>query len=125
MKNAITWFEIGTANLANATAFYEAVLGRIMRFENMGPSEGAVFAYDEAAEGAGGALLCGPTAPPPRAAGTLVYLDASSSLDNALARVANAGGQVSMPRMALPPGLGFIAHITDLDGNRVGLHALA
>ena len=26
MKNAITWFEIGTANLARATAFYEAVL---------------------------------------------------------------------------------------------------
>ena len=28
MKNAITWFEIGTANLARATAFYEAVLGQ-------------------------------------------------------------------------------------------------
>ena len=26
MKNAITWFEIGTSNLASATAFYEAVL---------------------------------------------------------------------------------------------------
>jgi predicted enzyme related to lactoylglutathione lyase len=32
---------------------------------------------------------------------------------------------MAMPRQALPPGLGFIAHITDLDGNRVGLHALA
>ena len=96
-----------------------------MRFEAIGPSEGAVFAYDEAAEGTGGALLCGPTAPPAGAAGTLVYLDASPLLDNALARVAKAGGQISMPRMALPPGLGFIAHITDLDGNRVGLHSLA
>ena len=47
MKNAITWFEIGTANLAKATAFYEAVMGHKMRFEAMGPSEGAVFAYDE------------------------------------------------------------------------------
>jgi len=25
---------------------------------------------------------------------------------------------------ALPPGMGFFAHNTDLDGNRVGLHAL-
>jgi uncharacterized protein len=70
-------------------------------------------------------LLCGPTAPKPSAGGTLVYLDASPSLDAALARVTQAGGKIAMPRQALPPGLGFIAHITDLDGNRVGLHALA
>ena len=125
MKNAITWFEIGTANLKNATAFYEAVLARTMRLENMGPSEGAVSAYDEAADGTGGALMCGPTAPKPGAAGTLIYLDASPSLDAALARVTKAGGQIAVPRQALPPGMGFFAHITDLDGNRVGLHALA
>ena len=125
MKNASTWFEIGTANLKTATAFYEAVLGHKMRLENMGPSEGAVFSYDEAGGGVGGALLCGPTAPKPGSIGTLVYLDASPSLDAVLARVIKAGGQIAMPRQALPPGLGFIAHITDLDGNRVGLHALA
>lgn len=125
MKNAITWFEIGTANLGRATAFYEAVLGHKMRLENMGPSEGAVFAYDEASGGQGGALMCGPTAPKPGAAGTLIYLDASPSLDSALARVTKAGGQIAGPRQALPPGMGFFAHITDLDGNRVGLHALA
>ena len=96
-----------------------------MRLENMGPSEGAVFAYDEAANGVDGALLCGPTAPQPSAAGALVYLDASPSLDTTLARTIKAGGQIAMPRQALPPGLGFIAHITDLDGNQVGLHALA
>ena len=124
MKNAITWFEIGTANLSIATAFYEAVLGHKMRLENMGPSEGAVFAYDEAADGVGGALLCGPTAPKPGVTGTLIYLDASPSLDAALARVTKAGGQIAVPRQALPPGMGFFAHITDLDGNRVGLHAL-
>ena len=125
MKNAITWFEIGTANLASATAFYEAVLGQTMRLENMGPSEGAVFAYDQAADGTSGALMCGPTAPAPGAGGTLIYLDASPSLDAALARVTKAGGRIAVPRQALPPGMGFFAHITDLDGNRVGLHALA
>jgi len=34
------------------------------------------------------------------------------------------GGQVALPRQALPPGMGFFAHVLDLDGNRVGLHAL-
>ena len=125
MKNAITWFEIGTANLASATAFYEAVLGQIMRLENMGLFEGAVFAYDQGADGTGGVPMCGPTAPAPGAGGTLIYLDASPSLDAALARVTKAGGRIAAPRQALPPGIGFFAYITDLDGNRVGLHALA
>ena len=125
MKNAITWFEIGTANLASAIAFYEAVLGQITRLENMGLSESAVFAYDQGADGAGGALMCGPTAPAPGAGGTLIYLDASPSLDAALARVTKASGRIAAPRQALPPGMGFFAHITDLDGNRVGLHAQA
>jgi len=124
MKNAVTWFEIPSTQLGKAQAFYEAVLECKMRREPMGPSEGAVFPY-EAKEGVGGAILAGPTAPAPASAGTLIYLDASPSLDAALARAVKAGGKIALPRQALPPGLGFFAHITDLDGNRVGLHALA
>lgn len=33
--------------------------------------------------------------------------------------------QVLMGRVALPEGLGFMAHMRDVDGNRVGLHAYA
>jgi predicted enzyme related to lactoylglutathione lyase len=76
------------------------------------------------ADGVGGALMMGPTAPAKAAGGTLVYLDASPSLDAALERTVAAGGQIALPRQALPPGMGFFAHITDLDGNRLGLHAL-
>lgn len=125
MKNAISWFEIPTTQLADAQAFYETVLGRPMRRETMGPSQGAVFAYDREAQGTGGALMMGPTAPPLSTGGTLVYLDATPSLDAALQRAVAQGGQIVQPRTALPPGTGFFAHITDLDGNRVGLHALA
>lgn len=123
MKNAISWFEIPTTHLDNAQVFYEAVLGRPMRREDMGPSQGAVFAYDMEGDGVGGALMMGPTAPARSAGGTLIYLDATPSLDDALARAVAAGGQVALPRQALPPGMGYFAHITDLDGNRVGLHA--
>ena len=124
MKNAISWFEIPTTQLDAAQAFYEAVLGRPMRREAMGPSQGAVFAYDPEADGTGGALMMGPSAPKVLRAGTLVYLDATPSLDAALERAVAQGGSVAQPRTALPPGMGFFAHITDLDGNRVGLHAL-
>ena len=123
MKNSINWFEIPTTQLARAQAFYEAVLACSLRHEALGPSEMAVFPYE--GEGVGGALLASPAACVNSGGGTLVYLDASPSLDAALNRVGAAGGQIALPRQALPPGMGFFAHITDLDGNRVGLHALA
>ena len=123
MKSAISWFEIPTTKLDQAQAFYESVLGRPMRREAMGPSQGAVFAYDIEGDGGGGALMMGPNAPAKSTGGSLVYLNATPSLDAALARAVAAGGQIALPRQALPPGMGFFAHITDLDGNRVGLHA--
>ena len=125
MKNAISWFEIPTTQLDKAQVFYETVLGCPMRREDMGPSQGAVFDYHREVSGVGGALMMGPTAPAPSTGGTLVYLDATPSLDAALKRVVSAGGHIALPRQALPPGMGFFAHITDLDGNRVGLHALS
>lgn len=123
MKNAISWFEIPCTQLDQAQVFYETILSCTLRREPMGPSEGAVFPYT--GDGVGGALMAGPTAPQPSAQGTLIYLHASPSLDAVLARVTTAGGHIVMPRQTLPRGLGFIAHITDLDGNRIGLHALA
>ncbi len=125
LKNAITWFEIPTLNLAKSQAFYEAVLNCKLRPEPMGPSQGAVFPYAAEGDGVGGTLLCGPSAPPPGAQGPLIYLDASPSLDATLARALASGATLACPRVALPDGLGFFVHILDLDGNRVGLHALA
>ena len=69
MHNAITWFEIPTPHIARAQAFYEAVLGRSMRREVMGPqSELAVFAYEPGA-GVGGALMTGTAAAQPSGQG--------------------------------------------------------
>lgn len=124
MTSAIHWFEIPATDLDRAQRFYETVLGCTLRREPMGPGQGAVFPYQREAGGVGGALLCGPNACAPGASGTLVYLDGGASLDATLARVDAAGGQIALPRQALPPGMGFFAHIIDTEGNRVGLHAL-
>ncbi len=61
----------------------------------------------------------------PAADGTLVYLNAKPSLDAVLARVEAAGGRITTPKVQLPGDTGCFAHITDTEGNRVGLHAPA
>jgi len=54
----------------------------------------------------------------------MIYLNAAPKIDDALARVAKAGGKVVLPKTALPGDMGFYAHMIDSEGNRVGLHAL-
>jgi predicted enzyme related to lactoylglutathione lyase len=123
MAHAANWFEIPTADLPRAQGFYETVLQRKLRREQFGPFEIAVFPHGE--DGAGGCLWSGAGVHAPGGLGTLVYLDCMPSIDAALARVEAADGRVVMPRQALPPGMGFIAHVLDPEGNKVGLHALA
>ena len=121
MQNANTWFEIPVRDLAAAQRFYETLLGRPMRgAEDLGGEHMAVFAHDQ--PGAGGCLV---QRDGHRAVhgGTLVYLDSAPSVQTALDRAQAAGGRVATPRTLIAPGIGYFAHVEDIDGNLVGLHA--
>ena len=121
MQNAISWFEIPVVDMDRAQTFYETILARTLRREDFGGGLLAVFPYDKPATG--GCLQAGASA---RAGtGIRIYLDCMTSIDAVLARVKGAGGQIVAPKSALPPGMGFIAHLRDTEGNEVGLHALA
>ena len=120
--DAISWFEIPVRDLQRAQRFYEAVLDRKLRPETMGDERMAVFPADEGRAQGCIHLSSNPVQPSP--AGTRVYLDCSPSIDAALERVQGAGGRVTTPKVALPPGLGYFAHVADTEGNVVGLHAL-
>ena len=121
--HALNWFEIPVRDLNRASAFYETLLGTALRRETIGGSELAVFGSDE--HGVGGCLMAGDAAPVPSISGTLVYLNARPSVAAVLARVEAAGGRISTPTVRLPGDMGCFAHITDTEGNCVGLHALA
>ncbi len=110
--HAARWFEIPSPDLAASQRFYESVLACSLRREVMGPSTIAVFPYADG--GSSGCLHSGANMLAPGPGGTLVYLD----------RAVQAGAKIAAPRASLPPGMGFIAHIIDPAGNRVGLHAL-
>ena len=122
MQNAISWFEIPVADIERAQVFYETVLGRKLRRESFGSETLAVFPYEKPA--AGGALQAGANASARAGSCIRIYLDCMPSIDAVLERVEAAGGQIVAPKSALPPGMGFIAHLRDTEGNEVGLHAL-
>ena len=122
MQHAINWFEIPVTNMNRAIAFYEAMSGRSLRREPFGApgSEMAIFEMPEASA-VMGALMLSPEGQP-STTGTQVYLNAAPSLDAWLGRVVASGGAIVMPKFELPDGNGWIAHIMDTEGNRVGLH---
>ena len=122
MKNAVVWSEIAVSDLERATAFYEKLLDGKLRPESLGPFRIACFPYAEG--GVGGCLVHGEGyEPSPK--GTVTYLAATPHIDAALERARAAGAKVLMPKTALPGEQGYIAHIADCEGNRIGLHAMS
>jgi len=118
----ISWFEIPTTELGRAVDFYQATLGVTLRAVTSDGLEMYVFPY---AEGATGGCLVRHPQQAPAAAGTLVYFACDAlpgGLDGCLERAAKAGGQVTLPRMAIGEH-GFIGHVRDSEGNLIGLHA--
>jgi predicted enzyme related to lactoylglutathione lyase len=120
MKHAVVWSEIAVTNLKRATAFYEKLLDGKLKHEEFGPFRLALFPH--ARDGIGGCLVQG-EGYEPSAKGTLTYLAATPGIDAALERARALGAMVVLPKTALPGEQGYIAHLLDCEGNRVGLHA--
>ena len=94
----MTWFEIPATELDRAAKFYSDVLGVSMKVDQIGPERLSVFPHQKPS--VGGSLTLGGQPP---AGGVVLYLNSSPSLDAALNRVPATGGQVVVPRTALPP----------------------
>lgn len=123
MNKTISWFEIPALDLERARAFYEQILGVALQVGIMDGTSLAVFPHDRE-QVTGGCVVQGSSYKPSRE-GVAIYLNAGDSLDSVLNRVPVAGGEIALPKTALPPGMGFYAHVIDTEGNRVGLHAVA
>ncbi|MCE9580010.1 MAG: VOC family protein [Deltaproteobacteria bacterium] len=121
--NAANWFEIPTKDMDKAVRFYEKTLGVTLKRELFGDMPHAVFtAQNHDDRSVAGALVTGPHLTP-GSKGTVVYLYSRDGVNAALARAQAAGATVVVPHMNIGEN-GFIAIIDDLEGNRVGLHAL-
>jgi uncharacterized protein len=117
--NAVTWFEIPTADFERATKFYETVLDKKLT-PYPGQEKCSIF---PAEQGSVAGCIVQREQQKPGESGTIVYLNADGQLDASLERAKQIGAKVLVPRTEIPGGFGFFACIIDSEGNHVGLHS--
>jgi predicted enzyme related to lactoylglutathione lyase len=123
--NIVTWFEIPVTDTQRAKKFYETILDIEMENRNDGENESVFFPYDpnviQATSGRVTGVLSKSDKNSPSANGTMIYINASPSIDTVLNKVEKAGGRIIAQKTKIPPG--YIAVIIDSEGNKIGLHA--
>jgi hypothetical protein len=120
-NNPVIWFEIYVQNMERAKAFYEAVLQlKLERLNGPGPE---MWSFPMAMDrvGAGGALVK-MDGVPSGPGGTLVYFTCADCAVEAARAPAN-GGKIVREKFSIGE-YGFIALLTDTEGNMIGLHSL-
>ena len=121
--NPVGWFEIYVQDMNRAKAFYEAVFdGKLEKLDAPDDTlEMWNFPMDMTTTGAPGAL-CKMDGCNPGGGGTLVYFSCEDCALEA-GRVEKAGGSVLKAKFSIGPH-GFIAIVTDSEGNTIGLHSM-
>ncbi len=118
--NPVGWFEIPVIDLDRAKTFYETVFETTLTNMRVGAGEMETFPMEMGAPQAAGGLMKAPGYTPSQD-GTIVYFTATD-LDAHTARAQVAGGKILLPKTSIGEH-GFIAHITDTEGNRIALHS--
>jgi predicted enzyme related to lactoylglutathione lyase len=124
LKNAISWFEIGTTDLERAQKFYEAIFSIQLIPMDLPNMKMRMFPLEDMM-GVGGALVhSGGFHKPSATDGPLIYLNGNPDVQLVLDKVVAAGGQVLVPKTEISPDYGYMAVIIDSEGNRIGLHSI-
>ena len=125
MKDAISWFEIPSSDLARAQKFYETIFGISLFPMDMPNIKMRMFPIDDPMTGIGGAIVdSGGFHKPSMTDGPLVYLNGNPDLQKVLDKVEAAGGKIMVPKTEISPEYGYMAVIIDTEGNRIGLHSV-
>lgn len=122
-KNAISWFEIPVRDLARAQRFYEEILEITLQAIDLENIRMRMFPTSDPS-GVGGALVSSEDFYRPSASdGPLIYLNADPDVQRVLDRVEKAGGKIVIPKTEISPEYGFMAVVTDTEGNRIAFHS--
>lgn len=120
-SNPVGWFEIYVQDMTRAKAFYESVFAtKLERLESPGIEMWA-FPMHRDATGAAGSLVKY-EGYPSGGNSTLVYFSCSDCATEAK-RATTHGGAVFKEKFSIGQ-YGFIALVTDTEGNMIGLHSM-
>jgi len=119
IQHSINWFEIPTNDLARAITFYEKIFDITFKVEKMGDVDLAIFPADK--EGIAGALIKADFLQPGEQ-GSLVYLNVNGKMDRVISAAQAQGANIYLAKMDIGE-CGWIAHIGDSEGNKIGLHS--
>jgi predicted enzyme related to lactoylglutathione lyase len=120
-NNSVGWFEIYVQDMDRAKRFYEAVFSvRLERLESPGIEMWA-FPMQPERPGASGALVR-MEGFPSGGNSTIVYFTCTDCSTEA-ERAAASGGKIFKDKFSIGQ-YGFIALVTDTEGNMIGLHSL-
>jgi predicted enzyme related to lactoylglutathione lyase len=121
--NPVGWFEIYVQDMNRAKAFYEtAFASKLEKLESPDPAiEMWNFPMDMTTTGAPGAL-CKMDGCTSGGGGTLIYFSCEDCAVES-GRAGKAGGSVVKEKFSIGQ-YGFIALVTDTEGNMIGLHSM-
>lgn len=115
--NPTQWAEIPVSDMQKGMAFYSAVFGWDLKVDESGPNPVAFLPMDESGIGTAGHLY--PGKPAAKGTGPTVHLLVKSTVEDAIKRVNDAGGEAHDMIVEIPNGR--FAYGTDPDGNSIGL----
>ena len=99
MKNAISWFEIPSTDLARAQKFYETIFDIKLNPLDVANIKMRVFPLDDTMTEVGGAVVYNAEFYKPSATeGPLIYLNGNPDVQIILDKIEAAGGKILVPR---------------------------
>lgn len=119
----VGWFEVPVSDMERAKKFYDAVFDISISVHDLGGLKMGWFPSDPTKKGATGSLVQHEMYRPSATDGVLVYFSCKD-VTTELSRVEHAGGAIKRPKTAIGDGHGFMALVSDTEGNRIALHSL-
>jgi len=123
-KNAISWFEIPSADINRAQKFYEAIFGISMIPMDFPQLQMRMFPIGDPMNVGGAICHSGDFYKPSSDSGPLVYLNGNPDVQIILDKIEAAGGKIVVPKTEISPEHGHMAVFLDSEGNRVALHSI-
>lgn len=120
-KNKINWFEIPTNDINKSKVFYEGVFNISMAYYEQKDEKLAFFPWNGDYK-VNTETLIESEGHEPSKNGVMVFFDANPDLDVVLNRALKLGATLVHAKKDVGEN-GYLAVISDLDGNSIGLHA--